>query len=48
LQTGVFPYTALTIVLTVATLLAVVVTRLLRVKGKQSEVSTKTAATSED
>jgi hypothetical protein len=48
LQTGVFPYTALTIVLTVATLLAVVVTRFLRVKGKQSEVLTKTAATSED
>lgn len=48
LQTGVFPYTAFTIVLTVATLLAVVVTRFLQVKAKQSDLTPKTAATSED
>ncbi|CAN5445251.1 hypothetical protein BH09ACT8_BH09ACT8_01050 [soil metagenome] len=48
LETGVFPYTALTIVVTVAVLLAVVLTRFLRVKGKQSDLTPKTAATSED
>ena len=48
LETGVFPYTALTVVLTVAVLLAVVLTRFLQVKGKQSDLTPNTAATSED
>ena len=48
LETGVFPFTAMTIVLSVAVFLAVVVTRFLQVKGKQSEMAPETAVTSED
>jgi hypothetical protein len=48
LETGVFPFTAMTIVLSVAVLLAVVVTRFLQVKGKQSQLTAETASTSED
>jgi hypothetical protein len=48
LETGVFPFTAMTIVLSVAVLLAVVVTRFLQVKAKQSETTPETASTSED
>lgn len=51
LHTGVFPYTALTIVLTIGVLVAAVVTRLLQVKGRESALTAgdpKTAASSED
>ncbi len=48
LETGVFPYTALTVVLTIAAFLAVVVTRFLQVRGKQSADTGETASTSED
>jgi hypothetical protein len=48
LETGVFPFTAMTIVLSVAVLLAVVTTRFLQVKGKQCQLTAETASTSED
>jgi hypothetical protein len=48
LQTGVFPFTALTIVLTIVTFLAVVITRLLQVRSKQAAVTSESASTSQD
>jgi hypothetical protein len=48
LQTGTFPWTALTIVLTVGVLLAVVATRLLQVKSKHAKQVPETASSSDD
>ncbi|MCV7226833.1 Rv1476 family membrane protein [Mycolicibacterium komossense] len=48
LHTGVFPYTAFTIVLTLAVFLAIGVTRFLQVKGKQSHQSVEIAPTSDN
>jgi hypothetical protein len=48
LQTGTFPWTGLTIVLTLGVIVAVVATRLLQVKSKQTKQVEETASTSTD
>jgi hypothetical protein len=48
LQTGTFPWTGLTIVLTLGVIVAVVATRLLRVKEKPANPVAKTVSTSQD
>ncbi|CAN5414624.1 hypothetical protein BH09ACT7_BH09ACT7_05710 [soil metagenome] len=48
LNTGVFPYTGFTIVLTIGVLLAVVLIRLLQIKSKREVVASTTPPISED
>ena len=48
LQTGTFPWTGLTIVLTLGVIVAVVATRLLQVKSKRTKEVEETASTSTD
>jgi hypothetical protein len=48
LQTGTFPWTGLTIVLTLGVIVAVVATRLLQVKSKHTKEVEETASTSTD